>query len=157
MCSGTLRRFFQNRGLYLTTKPSSTFLAKDSRPTPTDKKTPISWEQAVEEAKNGIRLRHYSLSTERTYLGWIARFKTYVRDREPNLLEPDDVKKYLTHLALHGRVSASTQNQAFNALLFLYRHILHMETDETLWITKESIIEKTCSSKKSPLTPILFT
>jgi hypothetical protein len=125
-------------------------LAKDSRPTPTDKKPPISSERALEEVKNGIRLRRYSLSTERTYLGWIARFKTYVRDREPHLLEPDDVKKYLTHLALHGRVSASTQNQAFNALLFLYRHILHMETDETLWITKESIIEKTCSSENLP-------
>ena len=84
----------------------------------------------LEEVKNVIRLRHYSLSTERTYLGWIARFKTYVRDREPQLLEADDVKKYLTHLALHGRVSASTQNQAFNALLFLYRHILHTEMDD---------------------------
>src|SRR4030042_2269841 len=40
------------------------------------------------------------------------------------------MKKYLTHLALHGRVSASTQNQAFNALLFLYRHILHIEVDD---------------------------
>src|SRR4030042_5347880 len=40
------------------------------------------------------------------------------------------MKKYLTHLALHGRVSASTQNQAFNALLFLYRHILHKEVDD---------------------------
>jgi len=84
----------------------------------------------LEEVKNVIRLRHYSLSTERTYLGWIARLKTYVRDREPHLLEADDVKKYLTHLALHGRVSASTQNQAFNALLFLYRHILHTEMDD---------------------------
>jgi integron integrase len=105
-------------------------LAEDSRSTSADQKASLSWEQTLEEAKNVIRLRHYSLSTERTYLGWIARFKTYVRDREPHLLEPDDVKKYLTHLALHGRVSASTQNQAFNALLFLYRHILHMEMDD---------------------------
>jgi len=51
------------------------------------------------------------------------------QDREPHLLEANDVKKYITHLALHGRVSASTQNQAFNALLFLYRHILHIEMD----------------------------
>jgi integron integrase len=53
-----------------------------------------------------------------------------MNDREPHLLESNDMKKYLTHLALHGRVSASTQNQAFNALLFLYRHILHVETDD---------------------------
>ena len=52
-----------------------------------------------------------------------------MQDRDPHLLEANDVKKYLTHLALHDRVSASTQNQAFNALLFLYRHVLHMEVD----------------------------
>jgi integron integrase len=53
-----------------------------------------------------------------------------VQDRDPHLLKADDVKKYLTHLALHDRVSASTQNQAFNSLLFLYRHILHVEMDD---------------------------
>jgi len=90
----------------------------------------LSWGHILEEAKNLIRLRHYSLSTEKTYLGWIARFKTYLRDGEPHLLEANDVKKYLTHLALHDRVSASTQNQAFNALLFLFRHILHVEMDD---------------------------
>ena len=90
----------------------------------------LSWGQVLQEAKNLIRLRHYSLSTEKTYLGWMTRFKTYVRDREPHLLEANDVKKYLTHLALRGRVSASTQNQAFNALLFLCRHILHVEMDD---------------------------
>jgi integron integrase len=53
-----------------------------------------------------------------------------MQDRDPHLLEANDMKKYLTHLALHGRVSASTQNQAFNGLLFLYRHILHKELDD---------------------------
>ena len=52
-------------------------LAKDFRSNSTDQKGPLSWEQTLEETKNVIRLRHYSLSTERTYLGWIARFKTY--------------------------------------------------------------------------------
>jgi len=85
--------------------------------------------------KNLIRLRHYSLSTEKTYLGWIARFKTYAQDREPQLLEADDVKKYLTHLALHGRVSASTQNQAFNALLFLY-DIFTLEMEDLTSVTR---------------------
>jgi integron integrase len=105
-------------------------LAKDSKETPIDQKESLQWEQTLEEAKNAIRLRHYSLSTEKTYLGWIIRFKNYLRDRKPNLLEVDDVKKYLTHLALHSRVSASTQNQAFNSLLFLYRHILHKDLDD---------------------------
>ena len=100
---------------------------EDARPISTDEKTDLSWEYTLEEAKNVIRLRHLSLSTEKTYLGWIARFKTYLGGRLPNLLEADDVKKFLAQLALRGRVSASTQNQAFNALLFLFRHILHKE------------------------------
>jgi integron integrase len=113
-----------------------TSLKEDSGSSSSDQKGSLSWKQTLEEAKNLIRLRHYSLSTEKTYLGWIARFKTYAQDREPQLLEADDVKKYLTHLALHGRVSASTQNQAFNALLFLYRHILHVEMEDLTSVTR---------------------
>ncbi|MEW6376703.1 MAG: integron integrase [Thermodesulfobacteriota bacterium] len=105
-------------------------LAKDPRETSVDPKASVQWKQTLEEAKNVIRLRHFSLSTEKTYLGWIARFKTFLKDRDPHSLESNDMKKYLTHLALHGRVSASTQNQAFNALLFLYRHILQKEVDD---------------------------
>jgi integron integrase len=103
---------------------------KDSREKSIGQEGSLAWRQTLEEARNAIRLRHYSLSTEKTYLGWIARFKTFVQDRDPHLLEANAMKKYLTHLALHGRVSASTQNQAFNALLFLYRHILHKELDD---------------------------
>jgi len=104
--------------------------AKGSMETSIDQKGSVQWKQTLEEAKSAIRLRHFSLSTEKTYLGWIARFKTFLKDRDPHLLEVNDMKKYLTHLALHGRVSASTQNQAFNALLFLYRNILHKEVDD---------------------------
>ena len=111
-------------------------LAKDSGTTSIDQKGAVLWKQAQEEAKNVIRLRHFSLSTEKTYLGWIARFKTFLKDRDPHSLEADDIKKYLTHLALHGRVSASTQNQAFNALLFLYRHILHKGVDNLASVTR---------------------
>lgn len=103
---------------------------KDSLETSTDQKGSLQWKQTLEEAKNAIRLRHFSLSTEKTYLGWITRFKTFLKDRDPHLLEANDMKNYLTHLALHGRVSASTQNQTFNALLFLYRHILHKEVGD---------------------------
>jgi integron integrase len=107
-----------------------TSLARDSREKSADQKRSLPWQQTLDEAKNVIRLRHYSLSTEKTYLGWMGRFKIYMNDHEPHLLEANDMKKYLTHLAVHGRVSASTQNQAFNALLFLYRHILHVEMDD---------------------------
>jgi integrase len=95
-----------------------------------DVKKSLQWEQMLEEARNAIRLRHFSLSTEKTYLGWIARFKIFLKDRDPYSLEVSDMKNFLTHLARVGRVSASTQNQAFNALLFLYRHILNKEVDD---------------------------
>ena len=107
-----------------------TSLARDSQAKSVDQKGSLLWQQTLDETRTVIRLRHYSLSTEKTYLGWLGRFKIYMNDREPHLLEANDMKKYLTHLALHGRVSASTQNQAFNALLFLYRHILHVEMDD---------------------------
>ena len=105
-------------------------LAKDLGGKSVDPQGALQWKQTLEETENAIRLRHLSLSTEKTYLGWITRFKTFLKDRDPNSLEVSDMKNYLTHLARFGRVSASTQNQAFNALLFLYRHILHKEVDE---------------------------
>jgi integron integrase len=108
----------------------TTSQTKDSRETSIDQKGSVQWKQTLEESKSAIRLRHFSLSTEKTYLGWIARFKAFLKDRDPHLLEATDMKNYLTHLALHGRVSASTQNQAFNALLFLYRNILKKEVDD---------------------------
>ena len=94
-----------------------------------NEKPASSWRYIIDETRNTIRLRHYSLSTEKTYLGWLVRFITFMKDREPSVIDGNDIKKYLTHLAVHDRVSASTQNQAFNALLFLCRHVLHREID----------------------------
>lgn len=88
-----------------------------------------AWRQVFQNARDTIRLRHYSLSTEKTYLGWISRFITYVGNREPSVINGNDIKSYLTSLAVHSRVSASTQNQAFNSLLFLCRHVLHCEVN----------------------------
>lgn len=80
----------------------------------------------IEEMKRSIRLKHYSLSTERSYLDWAKRFFGYVYETKGNesAFAADDIKQYLSHLAIKGRVSASTQNQAFNALLFLFRDVL---------------------------------
>lgn len=115
------------------------FLKKSLRPTVTKEERTgsdtaheepaSSWRHVIDETRNMIRLRHYSLSTEKTYLGWLTRFIAYMKDREPSVIDGNDIKKYLTHLAVHNRVSASTQNQAFNALLFLCRHVLHREID----------------------------
>ncbi len=74
----------------------------------------------IEEMKRSIRLKHYSLSTERSYLDWAKRFFGYVCETkgDETAFAADDIKQYLSHLAIKRRVSASTQNQAFNALLF---------------------------------------
>jgi integron integrase len=84
--------------------------------------------ELLTEAKRLIRLKHYSYSTEKTYLQWIKRFLDYVKQtgRKETVadVETVDCKNFLSHLALQERVSSSTQNQAFNAILFLFRHVL---------------------------------
>ncbi|MFO0863495.1 MAG: integron integrase [Gemmataceae bacterium] len=76
-----------------------------------------------------LRVKHYSLSTERTYCQWILRYVRFHKDgetwRHPIELHASDVERFLTHLAVDGHVSASTQNQALNALVFLYRDVLN--------------------------------
>ena len=80
----------------------------------------------LSETKRLLRLKHYSYRTGQTYLDWIERFFEYAtgRKKSPSASSSQDVKDYLTHLALVRRVSSSTQNQAFNALLFLFREVL---------------------------------
>ena len=85
--------------------------------------------QIIDEMKQHIRLKHYSLSTERTYLDWTKRFFGYVHEikGDETAFSVDDIKQFLSHLAIKRRVSASTQNQAFHALLFLFRDVLGQE------------------------------
>lgn len=73
---------------------------------------------------NEIQARHYSRKTLKAYADWSRKFQLYLKHKPPADLTPADVKAYLTYLAVNCKVSASTQNQAFNALLFLFRHIL---------------------------------
>jgi len=74
-----------------------------------------------------IRARHYSYRTERQYLYWIRRFILHHKKRHPAEMGAAEVEGYLTHLAVEGRVSASTQNQALSAILFLYRQVLEVD------------------------------
>ena len=71
-----------------------------------------------------MRLRHYSLRTEETYVAWIRRFILFHNKRHPSAMGADEVHAFLTHLAVEGNVAAATQNQALSAILFLYRHVL---------------------------------
>ena len=74
-----------------------------------------------------MRFKHYSLRTERTYREWIKRFILFHGKRHPREMGVFEVERFLSDLATTRKVAASTQNQAFNALLFLYREVLHEE------------------------------
>ncbi|MDX1914252.1 MAG: integron integrase [Methylophilus sp.] len=74
-----------------------------------------------------IRLKHYSIRTEQAYLDWIKRYILHFDKQHPKDLGAAEVEAFLTHLAVAGKVSANTQNQAKSALLFLYKEVLGVE------------------------------
>src|SRR3989454_10962556 len=74
--------------------------------------------------RQALRLRHYSVRTEEAYVGWVCRFVRFCGLRHPRELGEGDVTRFLTSLAVDRRVSASTQNQALSALVFLYRDVM---------------------------------
>ena len=87
----------------------------------------VEWRRAAEMMKRMLRLRQLSYSTEQTYMRWLRYFCGYVRPALPTQLDDSHIKKYLSFLASERRVSKSTQNQAFNALLFFYRFVIEKE------------------------------
>src|SRR6202035_4382519 len=80
-----------------------------------------------EVARERMRTRHLALRTEQTYLQWMRRYVKFHNRRHPRDMGPAAVGAFLTHLAADAMVEASTQNQALQALLFLYRQVLGME------------------------------
>ncbi len=75
----------------------------------------------LEVMSDTIRRKHYSHRTEKTYLQWIKRYVIFHQKRHPREMGKAEVKAFLTDLAVEGEVSASTQNQALSAILFLYK------------------------------------
>ncbi|MFP3979753.1 MAG: phage integrase N-terminal SAM-like domain-containing protein [Desulfobacterales bacterium] len=84
----------------------------------------------LDQVRNLIRTKHYSIRTEETYVGWIRKFILFHGKRHPKDMGEKEISDFLTHLAVNRQVAASTQNQAFNALLFLYRNVLGIEFGE---------------------------
>lgn len=82
------------------------------------------------DLRAALQARHYARRTEQTYGHWVARFLHFHQDRPPAEMAEPDINRFLTHLALHEKVSASTQNQALAALLFLYRHVIGREVGD---------------------------
>jgi integrase len=85
------------------------------------------WDAAIAELAAEIKARHYSGKTLKTYAHWSRQFQHFLKNKQPNSLSSKEVKEYLTFLAVQCRVSASTQNQAFQALLFLFRQALKQD------------------------------
>ena len=81
----------------------------------------------LEEVRQVLRVRHYSIHTECSYVDWIARFIRFHEMRSRDDLLPAELKieAFLTDLAVHGHVAPATQNQAMNALVFLYKRVLN--------------------------------
>ncbi|MCL4315342.1 MAG: integron integrase [Gammaproteobacteria bacterium] len=99
----------------------------------------------LDQVRGKIRLKHYSIRTEQSYLDWIKRFILFHGKRHPKDMGPQDVEAFLTHLAVQGKVAASTQNQAKSALLFLYKEVLGIELS---WLDN---VERAKAPKRLPV------
>ncbi len=102
----------------------------------------------LDQVRNAIRVRHYSIRTEQAYVGWIKRFILFHGKRHPKDMGKAEVEAFLTHLAVKGNVAPSTQNQALNAILFLYQKVLDMDID---WP------ENTVRARKPSRLPVVLT
>lgn len=102
----------------------------------------------LDQVRQAIRLRHYSPRTEESYVGWIRAFILFHGTRHPRELSEVEVSAFLSHLAEARHVSASTQNQALSALLFLYRHVLGQEFGQLAPIVR---------AKRSEHLPVVLT
>ena len=81
----------------------------------------------LDRMRLAMRVKHYSLRTEKSYVHWARRYIVYHKKRHPQEMGEKEVQSFLTYLAVDRNVSASTQNQALNSLVFLYKHVLKKE------------------------------
>ncbi len=111
------------------------------------KSSGTDWTPVFSGLTDAIKIRHYSPSTLKTYTGWTRKFQTYTRSKDSRLLSVEDVKSFLTWLAVEQNVSASSQNQAFNALLFMFRNVLGKEFGKVDGIVR---------AKRKPYIPVVL-
>lgn len=81
----------------------------------------------LDQVRDDLRLKHYSLRTEEAYVSWIKRYILFHDKRHPAEMGAPEIEAFLTHLAVDQKVAASTQNQALSALLFVYRDVLEKD------------------------------
>jgi integron integrase len=90
------------------------------------------WNSLVDETIKALRLRHRSIRTEKTYIAWLRQFKDFVGSKEPKELSGNNIRDFLSYLAVEKKVSASTQSQALNAIIFCYRHVLNKNIEDVI-------------------------
>ena len=105
------------------------------------------WKSVYAGLSNEIKVRHYSPKTFKAYSIWVGKFQGFVKSKALEQLSTDDVKKFLTFLAVEQHISASSQNQAFNALLFFFRNILKKEFGK---------IDGVVRAKRKPYIPVVL-
>ena len=86
----------------------------------------------LDQVRDALRLKHYSIRTENSYVAWIRRYILFHNKQHPRDMGSAEIEAFLTHLAVNEKVAASTQNQAFSALLFLYREVLKKDLEFTI-------------------------
>ena len=102
----------------------------------------------LDQLRNAIRLRHYSIRTEETYVQWVRRYILFHGKRHPQEMGRPEIEAFLTHLAIEGKVAASTQNQALNAIVFFYREIIKREI---------GLLDEVVRAKRPARIPVVFT
>jgi integron integrase len=105
----------------------SHFVANPLSAPPRSNTPPAPPRRLLDQVRDHLRLKHYSLRTEETYLHWIRRFVFFHGKKHPANLGADHIRNFLTCLAVHNQVAASTQNQALNAIMFLYNQVLRQD------------------------------
>jgi site-specific recombinase XerD len=94
--------------------------------------TSEEWKLLEEKTREALRLRQRSYNTEKTYIIWLRNLRAFVSGKHPKDLAGKDLQDFLTHLAVEKKVSPSTQNQALNAIVFFYRHVLEKDIKNEL-------------------------
>ena len=106
----------------------------------------VSWIAVYARLANDIQVRHYAPKTLKAYTQWVRHLQTCTRSQAPTSLSSADVREFPTCLAVDRKVSPSTQNQAFKARLFLYRHVLNEEFGK---------VEGVVRAKRKPYIPVV--
>lgn len=118
-----------------------------ARAKPSRKPADENWNAAFSDLKNEINVRHYSPKTLKSYSTWVRKLYRHCKGKDPKTLTPEDVNEFLTFLAVKKKVSASSQNQAFNALLFFFRHVLNREFGK---------VDGVVRAKRRPYIPVVL-